>query len=68
MDPSTAIEALRAAGLTDAAIGALVGVGQPTISRIRRKKMNPNYDMGKAIVDLAESIAREEPTRRQEAA
>lgn len=62
MDPSTAIEALRAAGLTEKAIGARVGVGQPTINRIRRGDMTPNYNLGKAIVDLAESLGGEEPS------
>jgi predicted transcriptional regulator len=61
MDPSTAIEALRTAGMTEKAIGALVGVGQPTINRIRHGDMTPNYVLGKALVDLAESMAGEEP-------
>lgn len=50
--------------MTEKAIGARVGVGQPTINRIRHGAMTPNYDLGKALVDLAESIAGEEPASR----
>ncbi len=54
MDPSNAIEALREAGLTEKAIGSLVGVGQSTINRIRHGQMVPNYPLGRALVELAE--------------
>ncbi len=54
MDPSNAIEALREAGLTEKAIGSLVGADQSTINRIRRGHMVPNYPLGRALVDLAE--------------
>ena len=60
MDPSNAIEALREAGLTEKAIGSLVGVGQSTINRIRRGLMVPNYPLGRALVDLAERSKREQ--------
>lgn len=53
MSPSDAIELLIAAGLTETVIGRRVGAQQSTINRIRRGQMTPNYDVGKALVDLA---------------
>lgn len=53
MSPSDAIELLIAAGLTETVIGQKVGAQQSTINRIRRGQMTPNYDLGKALVDLA---------------
>lgn len=60
MDPSNAIEALRDVGLTESAIGALVGANQSTINRIRRGHMVPNYPLGRALVDLAERSKQEQ--------
>lgn len=59
MDPSTAIETLRQAGLTEKAIGSLVGADQSTINRIRNGHMTPSYPLGRALVDLAERSNRE---------
>lgn len=54
--PAEAIEALIDRDkLTEAAIGLLVGARQSTINRIRHGQMKPNYDVGKALVDLATS-------------
>jgi hypothetical protein len=58
MDPSDAISSLRAAGLTETEIGERVGARQSTINRIRTRKMQPNYELGKALVDLADHVAR----------
>jgi len=55
MNPSTAIDVLRAAGLTEQAIGAAVGARQSTINRIRRNQMQPTYEVGKALVDMAQA-------------
>ncbi|MFL9582395.1 helix-turn-helix domain-containing protein [Stenotrophomonas sp. AB1(2024)] len=72
MDPSTAIDRLRNAGLTDQAIGTAVGAHQSTINRIRNgDTKQPNYEVGRALVVLAESMAGEEsagPPTQQEAA
>ena len=76
MDPSEAISALRAAGLTETEIGERVGARQSTINRIRTRKMQPNYELGKALVDLAHRVAdrraandeEESPSHRPEAA
>lgn len=54
MNPSEAIELLSKSGMTEAAIGASVGARQSTINRIRRGQMKPTYDVGKALVALAE--------------
>lgn len=58
MDPSEAISVLREAGLTETDIGDRVGARQSTINRIRRREMQPNYELGKALVDLANEVAR----------
>jgi len=65
MNPSTAIDVLRAAGLTEQAIGAAVGARQSTINRIRRNQMQPTYEVGKALVDMAH--AAEQLARRKAA-
>jgi IS30 family transposase len=61
MSPSDAIELLIAAGLTETVIGQKVGAQQSTINRIRRGQMTPNYDVGKALVDLATRKRRRAP-------
>lgn len=43
--------------MTEQAIGSAVGVTQPTINRIRRDLMQPTYEVGKALVDLAAAKA-----------
>lgn len=53
MKPSQAITVLRDAGLTDTVIAAAVGSNQSTIHRIRHEKHEPNYTLGKALVDMA---------------
>jgi len=53
MNPSEAIAHLKQAGLTEKAIGLAVGVNQSTINRIA-SGTQPNYELGKALVDLAE--------------
>lgn len=56
MTPANAIEALVKSGLTETAIGGKVGARQSTVNRIRRGRMQPNYELGKALVDLAEAL------------
>lgn len=58
MKPADAIDALLRAGLTESAIGDLVGASQSTINRVRHRRVRPNYELGKALVDLAEHSAR----------
>lgn len=53
MNPSDAIAVLRSSGLTEAAIARAVNTTQPSINRIRRGRMSPSYDLGKALIDLA---------------
>lgn len=68
MSPSSAIEALVASGLTEAQIGSAVGARQSTINRIRRGKQKPNYDVGAALVRLAEELpANDEPPQAEAA-
>jgi DNA-binding XRE family transcriptional regulator len=56
MDPSTAIDVLCKSGQTETQIGERVGARQSTINRIRNRKMQPNYELGKALVDLASEL------------
>lgn len=53
MNPSNAIAHLKLAGMTEVAIAAKVGSRQSTINRILHGGMKPNYELGKALVDLA---------------
>ena len=53
MDPSTAIAALIDTGLTEAVIARRVGSTQSTINRVRNRKQQPNYALGRALVELA---------------
>lgn len=55
MQPSEAIRSLLAQGMTEAVIAARVGATQPTINRIRRGQQ-PSYPLGKALVELAETL------------
>lgn len=68
MKPSEAIEQLLALDMTEAAIGDAVGARQSTINKIKREDMQPNYTLGKALVDLAElkgSLARQPPAANE---
>ena len=70
MKPSEAIEKLLAAGMTEAAIGLAVDCRQSTVNRIKRGDMIPNWETGKALIDLAEGLHEEalDPSRRFKAA
>jgi hypothetical protein len=54
MKPADAIADLIRAGLTESAIGDLVGASQSTVNRVRHGRVTPNYELGKALVDLAQ--------------
>jgi predicted transcriptional regulator len=56
MTPAEAIEVLKGAGLTEAAIAAKVQVRQSTVNKIRHGLMSPSYSLGKALVDWAEDV------------
>jgi predicted transcriptional regulator len=56
MNPSEAIERLKRAGLTEQAIGLAVGAGQSTINRIRHGVMQPNYELGRRLVEMAMAL------------
>lgn len=56
MTPTEAVHTLLAAGLSETDIAKRVGTTQPTVNRIRRGAMTPSYPMGKALVDLAQSL------------
>lgn len=55
MTPSEAIQTLKRLGRTESAIGAAVGARQSTINRILHGVMSPTYEVGKALVDLAQA-------------
>jgi transcriptional regulator with XRE-family HTH domain len=57
MTPADAIDLLKGAGLTEAAIAAKVQVRQSTINKIRHGLMSPSYALGKALVDWAETVS-----------
>jgi predicted transcriptional regulator len=62
MHPSEAIEKLLSTGhLTETQIGERVGARQSTINRIRHRKLEPKYELGKALVDWAEETPPEDP-------
>lgn len=56
MTPSEAISILLARGMTELAIGQAVGARQSTINRIKNRQMIPNWDTGKALIDLAKAL------------
>lgn len=62
MNPSQAITALLGRGMTESAIGQAVGVSQGTINKIKRGDMVPNWETGKALVDLATQPAANDDT------
>lgn len=53
MTPIDAITVLLSRGMTESAIGAAVGAAQSTINKIKRGEMVPNWETGKALIDLA---------------
>jgi IS30 family transposase len=55
MQPHEAIAALLAAGETETAIAKAVGVSQSTINRIRHRGHSPRFDLGAALIQLAEA-------------
>lgn len=61
MTPAAAIEALIASGRTEADIGSAVGARQSTINRIRRGRQKANWDVGAALVSLAEELPKDLP-------
>lgn len=56
MTPAEAIEVLKGAGLTEAAIAAKVQVRQSTVNKVRHGLMSPSYALGKSLVDWAEDV------------
>lgn len=60
MNPSQAIAHLKRAGMTEKAIGAKVGANQSTINRIANGS-TPIWELGQALIRLAESTAIPEP-------
>ena len=69
MTPSQAITILLQAGLTEAAIGQRVGASQSAINKIKRGVMAPTWEVGAALVRLAEEIppANDDSTTQQAA-
>ncbi|WP_312321282.1 hypothetical protein [Stenotrophomonas sp.] len=63
MNPSDAIETLMASGMTERSIAAELNVNQATINRIRRQVVQPTYETGKALVDLAAKVERKNARR-----
>ncbi len=57
MTPSEAIAQLLAGGMTEAAIGDAVGTRQSTINKIKRGDMVPNWETGRALIQLAHDRA-----------
>lgn len=53
MTPSEAIAQLKKSGMTEAAIASKVGAGQPTVNKILRGQMQPNWTLGQKLVVLA---------------
>jgi len=53
MTPSEAIAKLKKSGMTEAAIASKVGAGQPTVNKILRSVMQPNWALGQKLVALA---------------
>ncbi|WP_223482346.1 hypothetical protein [Stenotrophomonas sp. OVS01A] len=51
--------------MTEQAIGAKVGAGQSTINKIRRGQMQPTYEVGRALVELAVAARRRQARRKQ---
>lgn len=60
MNPSQAIRHLLAAGLTETEIGRKVSARQSTINRIKHGAMVPSWEIGNALVRLAEETPLDE--------
>ena len=58
MNPTEAIERLKARGLTDADIAALVGARQSTICRIRNGERGASDELRRKLVKLARRLDR----------
>ncbi len=56
MTPQDAIAVLLKAKWTEMQIGKAVGVSQPVINRVHRGLAETRYSVGKALVDLAQSV------------
>lgn len=54
MTPSAAIQHLQATGLTESAIAAKVHTRQSTINKIKRGVTAPSWQLGAALIELAE--------------
>ncbi|OOW67121.1 hypothetical protein Xmar_07895 [Xanthomonas axonopodis pv. martyniicola] len=54
MNPSQAIAKLKQSGLTEVAIATKAGSRQSTINRIARGQMQPNWELGQRLVNLAD--------------
>lgn len=63
MTPAQAVEALISKGLTESGIACLAGVRQSTVNRIKRGRMQPSYDIGKALVDLAAKVNKQDKSK-----
>jgi IS30 family transposase len=68
MQPHEAIAALLAAGETETSIAKAVGVSQSTINRIRHRGHSPRFDLGAALIQLAEARKAKRKSKRKEAA
>jgi IS30 family transposase len=68
MQPHEAIAALLAAGETETSIANAVGVSQSTINRIRHRGHSPRFDLGAALIQLAEARKGKRKSKRKEAA
>lgn len=68
MNPSDAIASLVAGGMTEQAIASELNVNQTTINRIRRQVVQPTYETGKALVDLAAKVEKKNARRKSRAA
>lgn len=65
MDPSSAVTQLLRSGMTEQVIAAAINVNQSTVNRIRRRVVAPSYEVGKALVDMAETLPTgRKPSRR----
>ena len=60
MTPAEAVSFLKGVPMTEKAIGAAVGASQSTINKICRGDMKPNWELGQALVRLAESMSGQE--------
>lgn len=67
MDPSSAVTKLMSSGMSEQGIAAALNVNQSTVNRIRRGVVAPSYEVGKALVDMAERLDAPAPPKRQKA-